>query len=96
MSQKEIKMSFHYTLTSSALCVYGESEHVEIPKDHPNFREAVNLITTGCTDFQDCAISCLDWPTAENGRHFSGVNRALYVCNVMRCRRSAATTLGYG
>lgn len=46
-------MSFHYTLTSSALCVYGESEYVEIPKDHPNFREAVSLITTGCTDFQE-------------------------------------------
>ena len=45
-------MSFYYTLTSSALCIYGESERLEIPKDHPNFKEATALILGGCTDFE--------------------------------------------
>ena len=44
-------MSFYYTLTSNTLCIYGESEHLEIPKDHPNFKEATNLILGGVTDF---------------------------------------------
>ena len=44
-------MSFYYTLTSNTLCIYGESEHLEIPKDHPNFKEATQLILGGVTDF---------------------------------------------